>query len=1183
MPMHYTLLFISTLSACNFLTDKDQQSRLDPDKDGILWPNDCDDSNSNIGGAQNWYIDEDGDGYGTEDSVILSCSQPEFGVGLDGDCDDSAPNSSPGSEEVWYNNIDENCDGASDFDQDQDGEDSLEFGGNDCNDTDSSINSNAVEVYYDGIDGNCDNMDDCDADGDGFPSALNGTATDECPDVSDCDDNNPSIFPNETEEVPLNGIDDDCNLHTGDGDQDGDGFWVLDYEEQMDALNIQIQVYIPSTRRDCWDAPIDTSDIPSEFVPINNFQQLTPELIFPWASDSFYDGVDANCQDDNDFDMDLDGFTSDVYENREGNLGQDCNDSDNFIFPGAFDEYYDGIDANCENDNDFDQDGDGDGSLLYLMGGDCDDLDPTVNSFEFFELPADGVDQNCDSQEACYTDLDLDGYGSSLTTFTNSLDCSISGVSGVNTDCDDNNSEAYPGAAALESTTDCMEDGDQDGYGNDSPNSTEIIVGSDCVDNDSTIHPNAAEVFSDGIDQDCDGFESCYVDFDDDGFRNTNPALSIDSSDLDCTDSGEGDSSEPPNDCDDNSDDTFPGAAPADSSFSCMRDLDNDEFGDSNTSGGIISGSDCDDSLGAINPFSSEIIDDGIDQDCDALELCYVDSDSDNFRAFDTSLTVSSSDLDCLDIGEGHSDEPPTDCDDSSSATFPGAAWLESSTLCMKDGDQDGFGDETPINNTSPGTDCNDSDPNINPSQSEIPNNNIDEDCDPTTPADPNNPANKSYSGNNNKGNYGHKVLFKDMTSPVYTSLAVQSSGKIEQSEQFAHGQIDFISDLGGINQTYSIIGSQEFNLSSGDMITLSDLNGDGREEVAISALNTQNQNLGSEKVILLFSNTDFDTNDSDGIEDVINSTGALVINHTNEFDHFGSALSFDENALFVGAPNLKGHSSYNSGAVFKYPSPLISQTHTTIDSLSFSTVYYSGTSSAHFGSKLGSGDLNGDGIKDLIVGANGWNISDSHTDISQNQASTGRISIFNGNTQQAAILDEDADIQIIGNSNMALGNTFIVEDINDDGNQDLIVGTPEDGQGTVRIFLGSSLSFGSTVHALSSDIELISNSINSSEFGYDVSILGDINDDGFLDLGVGDPSDSGTNHLGATHIFYGPIHINSTSETKTTHFETEFGYSLTGGADINSDGIEDFVVGAPSYTENDNFGAVFLFYGTVE
>jgi hypothetical protein len=1186
MPMHYTLLFISTLSACNFLTDKDQESRLDPDKDGVLWPNDCDDSNSNIGEAQNWYLDEDGDGYGTEDSVVLSCSQPESGVGLYGDCDDSDPDSSPGAEEVWYNNIDENCDGNSDFDQDQDGEDSLEFGGSDCDDTDSSINSNAVEIYYDGIDGNCDNMDDCDADGDGFPSALNGTATDACPDVSDCDDNNPNIFPNETEEVPLNGIDDDCNLHTGDGDQDGDGFWLLDYEEQMSANNIQIQVYVPSTRRDCWDAPIDTSDIPSEFVPINDFQQLTPELIFPWASDSFYDGVDANCQEDNDFDMDLDGFTSDVYQNREGSLGQDCNDSDNFIFPGAFDEYYDGIDANCENDNDFDQDGDGDGSLLYLMGGDCDDLDPTVNSFEFIELPADGVDQNCDSQEACYTDSDLDGFGSSLTTFTNSLDCSVSGVSSVNTDCDDNSAFTYPGAAPNDSSSDCMEDGDQDGYGNATPNSTDVIAGSDCFDSDSSIYPNAQEVLSDGIDQDCDGFESCFVDFDSDGFRNTDPTLSILSLDLDCSDSGEGESSDPPNDCDDNSSDTFPGAAAFDSTVSCMKDLDNDEFGDSNTFGGIISGSDCNDNSPNINPYSDETIDNSTDEDCDGFELCYLDSDSDNFRAFDLNLTVFSSDLDCDDLGEGSTSEAATDCDDNSSDTFPGAAWVDSSTLCMKDSDQDGFGDENPIINISPGTDCNDSDPNVNPSQPEIPNNNFDDDCDPTTNDDPNNPANKSYSGNSNNGNYGHKVLFKDMTSPIYSALAVKSSGKIDQPDGVGYGQIDFISDLGGNSRTYSVIGSRDFNISSGEMITLSDLNGDGREEVAISGTNTQNQNIGSDNVVLLFSNTDFDTNESKGITDVINTTGALVINHTNELDLFGSALSFDGSALYVGAPNLKTHSNYNAGAVFKYPVSLISQTHSSIDSRAFKTVYYSVTSSAHFGSKIGSGDLNGDGVKELLVGANGWNQTDRHTDFSQIQASKGRISIFDGNGQQESVLDEDADIQIIGHSNMALGRSFIVEDINADGNQDLIIGIPEDGQGSVRIFLGSSLSFGSTIHALSSDIELISNSINSSEFGYDVSILGDINDDGFLDLGIGDPSDSGLNHLGAAHIFYGPIHINSTSETfvtKTDQFETEFGYSLTGGADINSDGIQDFVVGAPSYTENDNFGSVFLFYGTAK
>ena len=51
-------------------------------------------------------------------------------------------------------------------------------------------------------------------------------------------------------------------------------------------------------------------------------------------------------------------------------------------------------------------------------------------------------------------------------------------------DCDDSNPSAYPGAAELDSTYECMTDEDGDGWGDPDPSSGEVVPGTDCDDRD---------------------------------------------------------------------------------------------------------------------------------------------------------------------------------------------------------------------------------------------------------------------------------------------------------------------------------------------------------------------------------------------------------------------------------------------------------------------------------------------------------------------------------------------------------------------------------------------------------------------------------------------------------------------------------------------------------------------------
>ena len=107
---------------------------------------------------------------------------------------------------------------------DQDG-DGLSEAQGDCDDSDAAVHPQADEVPYDGVDNDCSSKtldDDLDQDGYGIDD--------------DCDDEDKNINPGEDESV-YNGIDDDCNDYTRDDDLDEDGYNAdEDCDDDDDAI-----------------------------------------------------------------------------------------------------------------------------------------------------------------------------------------------------------------------------------------------------------------------------------------------------------------------------------------------------------------------------------------------------------------------------------------------------------------------------------------------------------------------------------------------------------------------------------------------------------------------------------------------------------------------------------------------------------------------------------------------------------------------------------------------------------------------------------------------------------------------------------------------------------------------------------------------------------------------------------
>ena len=142
--------------------------------------------------APTWYPDLDADGYGGAASVVScdapvavdSCAAPDGYVGDATDCDDDRPATHPDAAEIWYDGVDQACDGGSDFDQDGDGQDAASAGP-DCDDTDAAAYDGAAEIWYDGVDEDCAGGNDYDQDGDGLVALAEGG--------DDCDDTDVAV------------------------------------------------------------------------------------------------------------------------------------------------------------------------------------------------------------------------------------------------------------------------------------------------------------------------------------------------------------------------------------------------------------------------------------------------------------------------------------------------------------------------------------------------------------------------------------------------------------------------------------------------------------------------------------------------------------------------------------------------------------------------------------------------------------------------------------------------------------------------------------------------------------------------------------------------------------------------------------------------------------------------------
>lgn len=265
---------------------------------------------------------------------------------------------------------------------------------------------------------------------------------------------------------------------------------------------------------------------------------------------------------------------------------------------------------------------------------------------------------------------------------------------------------------------------------------------------------------------------------------------------------------------------------------------------------------------------------------------------------------------------------------------------------------------------------------------------------------------------------------------------------------------------------------------------------------------------------------------------------------------------------VLMGTP-LHSEGAYGSGRVDAFFSNSAGVVHFSgVDAIYYPTSNLDGTYNSYddyFGWAVCSGDVNGDGEDDMIVGAP---YDDSKW------ADDGMVYIYHSRRGQY-LNKPDVIIDAGGYrpTNRLYGSACVVMDYNRDNINDLLIGAMGDDfggtdGGAVFVHLGTGIGVTQTPTQA-----IIDPGDNSNYFGKSLA-AGDLNNDGFLDLVVGAyADDTGGADRGIVYVYPSDTTTGVISATPST-FQTVlansdyFGYGV-GVVDIDGDGDDDLLVGA--------------------